>query len=556
MKTLSIRFHTYVVAAICLLLSLQLSAQSPSLRSTVDRSTISVDEVLMLTVRYSGPRPQRAPSFAQLNTQFDIISTQQNSRRLINNGRISSYTEWTLTLSPKQAGQLIIPSFRLGSLISDAIEVTVVPEKKLPAGTVKDIFMENVVEKSSMYVQEQLTLKYRLFFSVNVYGVSAQELEIDNVVIDTLPHERYQRRINGKTYEVVEYNFALFPQVSGKIIIPSLQWKIKSQKNRFSREKSNTINTDAHNITVLPRPATFPVDHVWFPAENLSLEESWSGDTSEMNTGEPLTRVITLKVKGLMSSQLPPIWQQSSNIELKIYTDKPQLSDEKSTDGFTATRIESSAVVLTSAGSITIPAVRIPWWNTQSNSLQWAVIPERVITASGASSIIDELDNVERAELKDQIHFWRMLTLGLVGILIALSGYLLHRLKTPFNPAFKPEQKAYSDGTNLKKAYSLLGASLLQAKSRPEAAKEIREALLLWAKLYWQATPPKTLQDIIRLIDDKDIAAEIVKLDASLYAQTSAEHVDGHKLATLLKAFTATRQSQMRSTDIQGLYGT
>ncbi len=584
MKNL-LSLHRYILGIACLLISFQIQAQSPSLRSIVERTTITADETLILTVRYNGPRQQSQPSFAQLNSHFTIKSRQQSNQHSVINGKVSSHTDWTLTLFPKKEGRLIIPSFRLGSLISDAVEITVTPERPVPAGQVKDIFIETVVDKSSVYVQEQLTLTYRLFYSRNVNAFEAEPLVIENVIKDSLPNARYNRRINGKLYAIAEYSYALFPQVSGEFEIPSLQWLIKIPKNNTnrsffgfsSRVEAVRRRTDKHTITVLPRSSTFPSNKPWLPATHVSLEESWSQDPNQMNTGEPLTRTIVLKVKGLMASQLPPVWQQQVVNNLKIYADKPELSDEKNSDGFTAIRIESAAVVLNAAGSVTLPAVKVPWWNTNTDTLEWAAIPERVITAKGttplysphnsplnspqnAGNIVSStplatgqvnptaLSSKENDELNSQLFFWKTLSQVLLALLGASISYIIYVLR---RPSAKPSSLYNADESNIKKVFSLL-----QKHSQSGNAKELRETLLIWANLYWESQPPKTLQDIANRIDDEKIRDEIEILDANLYADAPDSPHEGSKLAQLLKAYISQQKVQSPSNKLQPLYGT
>lgn len=587
MKNL-LSLHRYILGIACLLISIQVQAQSPSLRSIVERTTISSDETLMLTVRYNGPRQQSQPSFAQLNSHFTIKSRQQSNQTSITNGRMSSYTDWTLTLFPKKEGRLIIPSFRLGSLISDAVEITVTPERPVPAGQVKDIFIETVIDKSSLYVQEQLTLTYRLFFSRNISALDPEPLVLENIIKDSLPNARYNRRINGTLYAIAEYSYALFPQVSGEFEIPSLQWLIKIPKKNSNRSffglsgQAEVVRrrTDKQTITVLPRSSTYPSNKPWLPATHVSLDESWSQDPNQMTTGEPLTRTIVLKVKGLMASQLPPIWQQQVVNHLKIYADKPELSDEKNSDGFTAIRIESAAVVLNAEGSVTLPAVKVPWWNTKTDTLEWAAIPERVITAKGStplyaplnsanSSTLDSSKNAgnmvsstplatgqvnptilsseEKDELTSQLFFWKALSQALLLLLGASISYIIYVLR---RPAAKPSSRYNADTSNIKKAFSLL-----QKHSKSGNSKELREALLIWANLYWKSHAPKTLQDIANRIDDENIRNEIKILDANLYADASDSPHEGSKLVQLLKTYISQQQDNRPSEELQPLYG-
>ncbi len=569
------------------LLSVNSFANNDNLTSIVDRTVISINESVVLTVRYTGERQQAAPSFAQLETQFHIRSRQQSNQYSVVNGQVSSYTDWTLVLDPKSEGKLIIPSFRLGSLISDAVEVTVTPEKQLPAGKIKEVFLDTVVEKEQVFVQEQLIVRYRLFFSRNVNSVEAQPLVIPNVVVDALPEKQFNHRINGQLYRVAEYSYALFPQESGEFEIPSLAWTIsvpttnsRSFLGFSGRNKAIRQRTKSHTIKVLPQPDTFPPQHTWLPAQNVSLEETWSSDPNQMIVGEPMTRTLTLKVEGLTSAQLPDIWKTKSTGIMKIYGDKPELSDEKLDQGFTAIRKESSAVVVNSAGSVTLPAIKIPWWDSNSNTLQWAAVPERTISVQGGvnngmingspqvtassapnavqsnaqTSALTESLNEEVLTLKSKLRSANIQKYVLLLLfLIALALLIREKILKPSSHSTTNPNTGKQESSTAKKAFSQL-----LTKCQQGSAHDIRTAVFAWATAYWPDQKPKTLDDIAQLIDDTEITQALKTLDASLYADdahSGSQNVDGNKLAALLKTFISKRRGKEQNSKLEGLYG-
>ncbi len=568
-------------------LSVNSLANNDNLTSIVDRTVISINESVVLTVRYTGERQQAAPSFAQLETQFHIRSRQQSNQYSVVNGQVSSYTDWTLVLDPKSEGKLIIPSFRLGSLISDAVEVTVTPEKQLPAGKIKEVFLDTVVDKEKIFVQEQLIVRYRLFFSRNVNSVEAQPLVIPNVVVDALPEKQFNHRINGQLYRVAEYSYALFPQESGEFEIPSLAWTISipTTNNRsflgFSgRNKAIRQRTKSHTITVLPQPDTFPTQYTWLPAQDVTLEETWSSDPNQMTVGEPMTRTLTLKVEGLTSAQLPVIWNAKPTGKMKIYGDKPELNDEKLDQGFTATRKESSAVVINSAGSVTLPAIKIPWWDSSTNTLQWAAVPERTISVQGSAnsgngnsypqtsassapntvqnnaqtSALAESLNDEILTLKAKVRSQKIQKYALLFfLLVTLLLFIREKLRKTAEQNDIRLNPGKRESTIAKKAFSQL-----LTKCQQGAGHDIRAALFTWAPLYWPHQTPKTLDDIARLIGEAEITLALKTLDASLYAvdaQSDSNKVDGNKLAALLKTFISKQRNKEKGTKLEGLYG-
>ena len=68
---------------------------------------------------------------------------------------------------------------------------------------------------------------------------------------------------------------------------------------------------------------------------------------------------------------------------LKYYPDQPVISDSETPTGLQGMRVDSVAVVPTKAGHYRIPELRIPWWDTRSNELRYAVLPARELDISG-----------------------------------------------------------------------------------------------------------------------------------------------------------------------------
>ena len=145
-----------------LALLITLIASSPgwaTLTATADRTVLDSNETLQLTLRYNGQVFTGEPNFAVLQRDFKILSNNRQQQYSMMNGRTESFTDWKLTLAPKRLGRLLIPSIKFKKDISDAIEITV--RKASPSNaTGQAVYTETLVDKSAVYVQEQLLLKW------------------------------------------------------------------------------------------------------------------------------------------------------------------------------------------------------------------------------------------------------------------------------------------------------------------------------------------------------------------------------------------------------------
>lgn len=587
MKIQSSLAHS-LFACIFLLINLLLMASSAgaradALQSLVNRDTLAVDETLQLTVRYTGSNQYGQPDFSELETQFEILSTSVSNQFQNINGQVTASTDWTLVLAPLREGALFIPSFRYAGKISDALPITVTAAAPTPAGKVKDVYIETLVEKDSAYVQEQILVKYRLLYSLNISDLETEPLTIENVLIERLPDVKYKRTIQGKQYGVAEFNYALFPQTSGELTIPALSWTIKvalagGNQSPFGfsgRHQITRHRTDSKVLQIKPVPSDFPAGSPWLPAENITLGETWGSSPESFKIGEPKTRTITLKAEGLMASQLPRIWGEKDYGPVKIYADQPSQENLPSDRGFTSTRSESAAVVIGSGGNNLLPAIKIPWWDLTSNSLKYAEIPQRTINVSGSApltqgstpkgeadrarpgpsspdQVATEAANEEilrqLSTLKTQLRLWQVICV-IVALLCATFFYLWLQRKPDTNNGHGVTQANKAALENEKAAYK----QLVHACQR-NAAPDIRRTLLQWAAAHWQNHQITTLDDIYQHINTDTVRTQFSALDASLYSSHSDSAIDGQSLLNDINSYLKKKQQQAANDGLASFY--
>jgi hypothetical protein len=83
---------------------------------------------------------------------------------------------------------------------------------------------------------------------------------------------------------------------------------------------------------------------------------------------------VSLQTQGLAASRLPdPVAALSKVLDshVRLYRNEPTFSDNL--------RLDSAALTIDMAGEYRIPAIAVPWWNTVSDTLEWAELPERSI---------------------------------------------------------------------------------------------------------------------------------------------------------------------------------
>lgn len=553
----------FLLLTLAFTVSLSSFVAAATLVSKVDRATLSIDETVQLNITFSGANTNQSPNLNLLNSDFEVLSSNQSTMMRTYNGRVTTSTEWTVILGPKRTGKLIIPSFNVDGTISDALEITVTSSQPIAAGQQRDISIETIVSKDSVYVQEQIKLTHRLAFdsSINIDQLDAEPLVLDNAVIEKLPDTKYQKNINGRTYLVFEYSYAIFPQASGEIVIPSLRWNLriaKSNRRSFFDNMGNyelkRQRTDEKTIAVKPKPIIFPADKPWLPAENLVLQESWSQDPSSFKLGEPLTRTVIVQANGLTSSQLPQFTQEPNTNDIKFYADQPVLKDDQKETGVISQRIESAAIVAAKTGELTIPGEEIPWWNTKTDRLEFLYIEPRVINVassssnSGTGNLSQTQTNTTNTDSANEIpvlptnskslQIWQALTLFFASLSIVLAYFAF----------FKSAQSTTREANNSSEI-KLFEATEIQAwnfLSRHLSNKDLpaaRKQLIVWFSVL-HTTPINSIDEIIDGINDKNLSSRLKSFDETLYGNTNNEE----SMQTLLSELTQYRKIELKKT--------
>lgn len=365
------------VAIICMMAA---SLARADVSATVDRTRASTSDLITLTVRHSGTTTSERPDFSGLEQDFDIVdqSHRSSTSTTIANGRQTTerHVDWILTLRPKRQGELTIPAIQLGGERTQPITIESV------AGSTTDqsrgnrvVFFETGVDTESTYVQAQILYTVKLYYTASISGDFPSPPKLEDAVIETVESEkRYESIINNRRYYVLEKRYAIFPQRSGELTIPGESFiGNRGRGGLFTQRERVSAASEPHTIEVKPRPDSFRGNY-WLPARALELSETWSRNPPEFVVGEPVNRTLTVRARGVAASALP-LFEELTLENAKTYRDPADTDTSVDRDGVVASRSVTVGIVPTEAGSLRLPEIRIPWWNTETDSPEVAVIP-------------------------------------------------------------------------------------------------------------------------------------------------------------------------------------
>ena len=166
---------------ILLLLMSTLSSLSfgVAFESSVDRTTISEGESILLTVKYNSNIFSGNPDLSVLEKDFSVVSQNRKNNFQFINGKSNSWTIWTIALIPKSKGSLVIPSISFKGEKTQPITINVTKVSDAVKNQQKDVFFHTDVDIKTTYVQAQVIYTEKLYFSVPLENSQLSEVKVD-----------------------------------------------------------------------------------------------------------------------------------------------------------------------------------------------------------------------------------------------------------------------------------------------------------------------------------------------------------------------------------------
>lgn len=464
-----------------------------TLEASVDRTRLVEGESLELTLETPSAGRLSELDLRPLAEHFDIHGTRQLSLVSQIDGRTTPVTRWVVTLTPLRTGFLVIPPITLGNISSQPISLHVLSAAQAAAdrgAQLAPVFIDSEVDVETPYVQAQVLLTLRIYHSVSLFDDSTLSgLDIPNARVESLgPPRNFERLINGVRHGVIEIRYAIFPQHSGALEIPSQLFSATAlqpgSNGRSSARSGRLVQVRSPSITleVRPIPDSYPTGAPWLPARSLNLTQTWQPDPGiDLLSGEPLTRTLTLSADGLNASQLPALQSLGTDAdlaqELRQYADQPQLHTDTMDGGVRSVRHDSAALVALQEGSYTLPPVVVHWWNTAADRLETASLDGVVLNVSRGNDFASVSTPLNYTPSEPVLLWPWQLASALLGLALLGSLYLLYRTRQALADYQLTETEEHFDDEQQ-------GNPLadLQAACRTNRPAEARKALELWAR--------------------------------------------------------------------------
>lgn len=507
------------VWACCAAMMLWTHLSWAELSATADRRTIAMGETLRLTLLGDAGEQPAEIDLTPLNRDWEILSRSSATNARFINGQNQVTRTLEMELAPLREGTLTIPSLTAGGRSTTPLAIRVNPEPVVAPGD-ELVRFDASVDTSSVYVQSELILTVTLQQAINLDGGEISNFDIPDAVVENLERRSFQRRVGNRTWLVTELRYAVYPQKSGALRIPAIGFTARevqpgrsllgARLGRRLRMASEPLEIDVKSV-----PTSFPGE-VWLPARALTLEENWSIDPASLNVGDSTTRTLTLTARGLQGSQLPPLSsvQGAVNIpELRFYPDQESIDQSELAEGLQGRRVQSEALVARSGGTWTLPEIRVPWWNIETDSLEFATLPARAVVVTAIQTADQTTDptiapSTSPAGTTLPLWLWVVSAAGwLVSLALGMLLWLSRRHSADHSP---------TPGGATAKFGSVRQALVeIRKAAAQEDAALLRKAILQWADLHHEQRF-SSLEAVAR-VSTESLATRLRAVDRSLY---------------------------------------
>ena len=391
-------------------------AVAETFEATVNRTEVPQGETFLLTLETDDDKTNATPDLSVLDKDFTVYSVGNAFQSSYVNGVTTHSRQWQIVLMPKNAGQIEVPAIKFGKLSSTPVQLNVTPARlvKQPSGTpdteAPKFAVEAEVDNQNPFVQQQITYTFKLYDSGGLHGDMPMVLDNGNSdwIVKSLGQPKINSRIiNGRQLREIEFKYALFPQKSGILQTPDMEFSgyylTRGRRggdafddvfnsgffkigfsDMFATRQPVVLKPEAIKIEVKPVPGANG-GYWWLPASQVVLTSEWDDKKPVFRVGEATGRSVYLKAAGVIENQLPDI--KFAEIDgVKQYPEKPVAMSTQTKDDIISIKKFSNVFIPEKAGKMVIPEISIDWYNIHDGQIEKAVLPAQTVNVLPAIS--------------------------------------------------------------------------------------------------------------------------------------------------------------------------
>lgn len=514
-----------------------LAAQA-AVTASVENSTVGLNEPVVLNIQ-SDEDTSAQPDLSPLKNLFNVTSTSVSHQTYILNGQMKHEIGWQFTLMPLKKGLLLIEPISVGNQKTNSVKVMVseggssevsTDDAKQTAEPIYHLETQIISPKNQKpFIQQQINYIVRFIDEGNLQIESVGFESTDDFIIKDLAKPKVKTLNNGKR-EII-FSYALFALKSGKLKLPKAHIqgyvyqkpKIENvfgngffsfqMPSFFGVQTPVTLTSDELTADILPAPADYQ-GQWWLPAKDVALSAYFVSPPQVIRVGAILKREINIKAIGLTGEQLPEIESPSTDA-FKQYPEAPHTETDLSGTDIIGTLTAADVIIPQKAGIITLPEIKINWYDLNAGQIKTAVVPQQEIRVLPNANIKENIEESAAPsdlpqgrksankqtppQQKETVPPYALFIAAFVGGMIFC--YLILKPK-------KEKKQPQAEGLQEKDIFS---------KIKKDDLKTLRDRLILWAQTNYKNKQITNLNDLADILGDQDFKKAVGELSEALY---------------------------------------
>lgn len=248
----------------------------------------------------------------------------------------------------------------------------------------KDLYIDVIASKTSIYEQEAVLLTYKLYTLVNIQQLSGEMPKLDGFHVQEVDSKaqmslKYER-INGRNYGTAVWRqYVLYPQKSGKLLVPSIKFDAQIEVHNTSMDPfdiffgggslsqliNKSVKTPSIELNVKSLPTPRP-DNFNGAVGNYTLSGSLTPQQLKANDAATLRLVVS--GHGNMKLMKSPIIKFPKDFE--VYEPKKDDKTVHTSIGAKGNVVYDYIVVPRHGGKYNIPPIEFCFFNPEKEAYQ------------------------------------------------------------------------------------------------------------------------------------------------------------------------------------------
>lgn len=282
------------------------------------------------------------------------------------------------------------------------------------------------------FVQEMILLRLRGTYTRPVALVKTEQPALPGFRWMLIGTDEWSDAVeNSPQVRGFEQVIAVFAQRSSNLVIPPFVQNL-TYIDRGGARVTTVIQTEP--VTIQVAPELTDASSWWLAARSITAKEEWSRDPDGIDIGQSVKRSITITGVGVTDDQLPPrpeikvqgliIVPAAPVRKTEIGLGKPLKQMPKlkkpgpyriveGREGPISSVTYSWTIRPVTGAPAALPAIEIPWYNTDLNAMQRIVIPGRTVALNDTGPTLANMEQslgiIERSGERETVSIDRAL---------------------------------------------------------------------------------------------------------------------------------------------------